>query len=197
MNAGNNPLPYKAGSRVRLRPGFDQVYPMSFAGAEALIEKFTIDPERFERILVKWDRNHYRYNNEKDMWTYASHFEVIAPPDIVEEPIPDDEPIVVGGQEVADPELLRRLLQGAGVAPPEQVEEIDNYANLLQKTIEILTTGAAFMVVTVAPTPDDDGTLAPYFFGAQIDPEAGRAAEIAFVTIASEVMKKLANQREQ
>lgn len=194
MNAGNNPLPYTVGSRVRLRPGFDLVYPQSFAGVEAVISRFSIDPENFERILVRWDKGHYRYNNEKDMWTYASHFEVIAPPEVVEEEVPED-PVVLGGHEGADPELLRKLLQSAGVAPPDQVEEVDHYADLLRKTIEIMSTGAAFMVVTVAPAPDNEG-LAPYFFGAQVDPEAGRAAEIAFVTIASEVMKKIANQRD-
>lgn len=195
----NEPLPYTKGSRVRLRPGYDKVYPLSFAGAEATIGEYTIDPEKFERILVIWDKKHMRYNNERNMWTYAAHFEVIAPPEITEEEIPEDieEPTpVLGGQEGVESEILRRLLATAGAAPPTDEEEIDNYAGMLRKAIEVMTSGAAFMVVTVAPAPDDSGRLAPYFFGAQIDETAGQAAQTAFVTIAGDVMKQIVNRKD-
>src|ERR1700752_4911166 len=73
-------IPMQAGCLAQLKEGFERVYPLSFPGAQVRIGDFTIDPEGFERVYVEWDKKHWRYNNEKDMWTYANHFEVIAPP---------------------------------------------------------------------------------------------------------------------
>lgn len=193
MSDANAPLPHRKGYRVRLKEGYDQVYPLSFSGAEGVIESYTIDPEKYERILVRWDKNHWRYNGERDMMTYASHFEVIAPPDIDPEVEPVDQEDASGHPELS-PEGLRRLM--AAVEAEGEVEPplVDQFASVLSKATETMADGTAFMLVTVSPEPGGSGKLAPYFFSGMLDDESAYAAQLAFAQIAGDVIKSLAIQ---
>jgi hypothetical protein len=192
MGDANEPLPYRKGSRVRLKEGFDLVYPMSFPGAEAIIGAYTIDPEKYERIFVEWDKSHWRYNYERDMLTYASHFEVIAPPEVEPEIVPElPEPAVnASAHPEASPEFLKRLMAAA----EEEIGDeslVDQFASVLSKATETMADGTAFMLVTVSPEPGGSGKLAPYFFSAMLDNESAHAAQLAFAQIAGDVLKSL------
>jgi hypothetical protein len=197
MSDANDPLPYRKGSRVRLKEGFDRVYPMSFPGAEGIIEAFTIDPEKFERILVKWDKGHWRWNGERDMFTYASHFEVIAPPELEPEVIPElPEPAVnASGHPELSPEGLKRLMAAVEAEPDsDEPSLVDQFATVLSKATETMAEGTAFMLVTISPEPNGTGKLAPYFFSGMLDDESAHAAQLAFAQIAGDVIKSLSIQ---
>jgi hypothetical protein len=193
MSEANEPLAPRKGSRVRLREGFDKVYPLSFSGAEGVIEEYTVDPEGFERIRVRWDRNHWRHNGERDMFTYLGHFEVIAPPELPKAPEPEElpEPAVQrSAHPQAEHELLKRLL----AASPEENPLADQFADMLAKSVEVMQTGTAFMLVTISPEPDGSGKLAPYFFSGMLDDESATACQLAYTQIAGDVIKGLSHQ---
>ena len=197
MTDANQPLPYLKGARVRLKEGFDKVYPNTFAGAEGIIGAYTIDPERYERILVKWDKTHWRYNDEPDMFTYAAHFEVIAPPP-VEEEVKAEEPELpepamdASAHPELSPEGLKRLL--AAMDEQEPASLVDAFAEMLKKATETMAAGTAFMVVTISPEPGGSGRLAPFFFSGMLDDESAHAAQLAFAQIAGDVIKSLSVQ---
>lgn len=62
------------GQRVELAPGMEEVYPKAAAGMRGTIRGFTEDEYNFDRCYVEWDREHWRYNGEADLWAYPSHF---------------------------------------------------------------------------------------------------------------------------
>ena len=190
----NRPLPYRKGSRVRLKEGYDLVYPNTFAGAEGIIGAYTIDPERYERILVKWDRGHWRYNEEPDMFTYAAHFEVIAPPPIEDKKPPETpEPAVyVSSQPEATSEGLGRLMAAIDSPKEDELSIVDRYAAILTKAVATMTEGTAFMLVTISP--NDSGQLAPYYFAGMLDEESAHIARLVYTQIAGDVIKSLAAQ---
>jgi len=145
----------QAGCLVQLKPGFERVYPLSFPGAQARVKDFTIDPEGFERVFVEWDKKHWRYNNEKDAWTYANHFEVIAPPPDVG--IAPRQEAPERGPEEPSP-VLEALKAQAAQQPHEDVEEagidVDEYREVIEKAFQAVIEGTGFMLLTLSPGPD-------------------------------------------
>jgi hypothetical protein len=192
MGDANQPLDYRRGSRVRLREGFDKVYPLSFPGAEAIIEDYTVDPEGFERIMVRWDKNHWRHNNERDMFTYAAHFEVIAPPEI--EAVPEPELPEPAAQRSAHPEAQNELLRRLLTSSVEENPLAEQFADVVAKATEVMQSGTAFMLVTVSPEPEGSGKLMPYYFSGMLDEESVVSCQLAYTQIAGDIIKGLSQQ---
>lgn len=63
------------GQRVELAPGMETVYPNAMAGMRGVIRGFVDDEFGFDRCYIEWDKDHWRYDGEKDLWTYTSHFQ--------------------------------------------------------------------------------------------------------------------------
>ena len=50
------------------------VYVRAYGGSLGYVKDTRIDEFEFEKIYISWDRKDWRYNGQKDGWTYASHF---------------------------------------------------------------------------------------------------------------------------
>src|ERR1700694_5904746 len=67
----------KKNRRVRLREDKADVYTKAYAGSEATIRELGIDVGDFPMVFVEWDKKHWLYNGESDMWTFESHFDPV------------------------------------------------------------------------------------------------------------------------
>jgi hypothetical protein len=177
-------LVLEIGCIVELKDGFQRIYPLSFPGAQAKIVDYTIDPEGFERVLIEWDRKHYRYNGERNNWTYASHFRVISPaPKLVPpkaDSAPTGEPRFESPRqdgEWSDPgrDILaylnkERAKQEVPEPPVQKQMSVDRYAEIMSSAFEAVQEGAGFVIFTYSP--NKGGHLIPFLFSASVDPEA-------------------------
>src|SRR4051812_27694283 len=70
------PGTYSELGRIRLRGDKTGVYDLARAGAEGWIRARTLDPVgEFPMVYVEWDKDHWAYNGQSDIWTYEDHFE--------------------------------------------------------------------------------------------------------------------------
>lgn len=131
------------GSRVRLLDPYDAVYPRAFVGSEGDVAYSEKDEYGFERIYVVWDKEHPRYNGERDMWTFANHFDVIEQPDrsVVEE--------------IVDNAMNKKTetCPSCGQAHDPKGDRINEYLEILGSGHEKAATGQGFFIATV----NDDG----------------------------------------
>lgn len=155
---------------VQLRSGFENVYPLSFPGAQAKVVDYTIDPEGFERIKIEWDKDYWRYNNEKDVWTYASHFEVIHPA----------EPMA--------PKIEEEEKQERQPSTEAEVESsVDEFANIMMQAFHDVKEGAGFIILTISP--DDDGVLGPHLYSASLDDKINTVLQSQIIHVAANVLQ--------
>lgn len=62
---------------VELLPDCEQVYARAVAGSRGTIRACETDDYEFEKVYIEWDKAHWRYNEEPDGWTFASHFKPV------------------------------------------------------------------------------------------------------------------------
>lgn len=67
----------KIGERVELLPGREDVYDQVFPASPGVVSGLRKDEYGYPQVYVIWDKDHWRYNGEPDMWTFASHFRPI------------------------------------------------------------------------------------------------------------------------
>lgn len=146
----------------------EAVYPNAFAGSEGWIADTRTDEDGFDWVLVAWDRDHWRYAGEKDIWTFANHFELIDgpqyPPDVEpEEPEAQPEPEPVVEEDDEDEELVP--CPGCGI-PHVTAKELKwmEYFDSLQDAFERAADSDNFVLITVAPRKGDPDTLAPHVY---------------------------------
>lgn len=67
---------FSVNQRVKLKSqGEDSVYEKAMAGSVGTIRSLDFDNVDFPMVYIEWDKNHWAYNGEGDMWTYENHFE--------------------------------------------------------------------------------------------------------------------------
>jgi hypothetical protein len=176
-------IPMKAGCLAQLKPGFERVYPLSFPGAQVRVTDFTIDPEGFERVYVEWDKKHWRYNNEKDAWTYANHFEVIAP-------APDT---MAPKQESAEraPEEPSPVLEALKAQAAEDDDEIDNsvdeYRQVIENAFNAVIEGTGFILLTLSP--GEDKKLITQLYSAALDATTNGILQRQVIKLAANILE--------
>lgn len=193
-------LDMEIGCLVELREGFEKVYPLSFPGAQAKVADYSIDPEGFERVKVAWDKKHWRYNGERDNWTYASHFRVIAPaPDAV---APKEEPVE------ETPSRFQSAKEGDGTIDPNkgilrylnnkrakrETNKVDQFANMLQMAFKYAQDGTGVYLFTMSPR--DDGRLVPMLFAGSLDDETDQILKQAVLELASQIINEMEDDDE-
>lgn len=62
------------GSYVELLPGCEEVYNSAVTGSRGYVREMVTDEYGYEKVLIEWDKDHWRYAGEPDGWTFASHF---------------------------------------------------------------------------------------------------------------------------
>lgn len=80
------------GTYVELIPGRETVYQHAVAGSRGWVRAVEVDEYDFEKVFIEWDKDHWRYDGELDMWTFADHFMPASKdPDLTEEELEQGE----------------------------------------------------------------------------------------------------------
>ncbi len=66
-------------TRVRLREGVDPGFYNGFsrAGQQGWVRKRKRDRYGFPQVFIEWDKDHWAYNQQPDIWTWEGHFEAV------------------------------------------------------------------------------------------------------------------------
>lgn len=126
------------GQRVELLPGREDVYDSVFPASRGVVSGHRKDKYGYELIYIIWDKDHWRYNGEDDIWTLATHFR----------PVEGEERELIG-PEVHEVPAAPPLVMGK-----EKQIEMDSYMDALQLAAETASESGAFLFVCVK----DDGT---------------------------------------
>lgn len=72
---------YPLKSRVKLNPDFTDPYELAVAGSEGVIERNHMESVgKFPMVFIRWDKDHWTYNGQEDLWTFENHFDLVAEP---------------------------------------------------------------------------------------------------------------------
>lgn len=174
---------FKINDRVRLKEDRHEVYPAAFGGSEGWIKDQRVDDfGNYKMVYVVWDREHWTYNGERDLWTFEDHFDKVEEEPMAEEPGKPSKDAIA--------QALSVLAQGLGVESPTQgspeqqpepevqpVEHEDRFHEILNRALDTVADGDAFMIVSVRAEDPPPGVgvshvLIPSFFSAATLPEA-------------------------
>lgn len=190
MAEGTLAVSIPVGSRVALKDGFDNVYLSAVAGSEGCVRARKEDEDGFPLIFIEWDKEHWRYNNQVDGWTFESHFKVL------EE-----------GDEQAEERATHEFLQKLKGMSHVHLDDIEGYLDELANAMEIASEGEGFILITVNRHKLPGATaLVPEIFTHFMSMEAGLLldAQLAHVAatnyqemIQSELERKMGNQEDE
>lgn len=145
--------------RVRLKHSHAGMYPFASGGAEGFVRKESTDKFHYEMVFIEWDKAHWRYEGENDMWTYASHFEPVEE-SAVEEKTPEElfaEFLEWQAKQKAEPENT----MAEGVDKVEDKPKIDRgegyvftedprgFNDVVTEAMDALLDSESFILVTV------------------------------------------------
>jgi hypothetical protein len=156
-------MDFEIGARIALKDQFDQLYSRAFLGSEGTILDINEDYDGFLMIYVSWDQEHWRYNGEPDGWTYASHFDVIAPPskDLIDLPKKED---------------------------IEDFDQIDGYIDELASATDSASEGEGFILISVRRIPNPlkphETIFVPSVYSSSLSEEATLLLNVNLVEIA-------------
>lgn len=178
----------KINQRVRLKgDGQDQIYPMAPAGSEGWVRKQEFDSAGYPMVYIEWDRDHWTYNGEKDVWTFDSHFE----------PLKD----VTMSKDTSQPdfgeflEFMRRQYEefnkstndedletgkAEKIEKPKDDETVtqEEYNAVLAAATEAATVADGFLMIAISKDEDAGRPmLVPFLIKAYKSTEAGLLAE--------------------
>jgi hypothetical protein len=172
------------GSRIALKDGMDKVYVYALPQAEGWVRDHKVDNDGFPLVYVEWDKDHWRYNGQKDGWTFQEHFDVKERAENTTEP---------------KPSLEDFLAQMKGDDPPQITDEqAEEFFDELSEAFEHASEGEGYFVIAVRRKKIDGAdVLYPEIFAGSLSEEAGLLmdAQIAQIAAASyqEMMMKMVN----
>jgi hypothetical protein len=122
---------------VELRQGFESVYDTEvFAGCRGWIRATKKDDYDFEKVYIVWDREHWRYNGQEDVWTFPNHFQLVS----------------------TDKDIVEDI--HAPASPPSEEEEwegrIKEYLDLLMDAFDRAAEADGFYLITMRRGYDPD-----------------------------------------
>lgn len=127
------------GQRVRLKgQGQDGPYAMAGAGSVGWVRERKLDSVGYPMVYIEWDRDHWTFNGETDMWTFEDHFEPVK-----EEAMSDKD------KEKDLETRLRDLFLEFQAAHGDTSKASDLYHRRLKEAVEVAEEGSAFMVITL------------------------------------------------
>ncbi len=182
--------------RVRLKNQPADIYRRAYGGSEGIVRKTKKDEFGYPMIYIEWDKNHWTYNGEEDMWTFADHFD---PVERIEMPRDDSN----------DSKLIKDLInfldkyqknqgQDNTEANPEEDQERRErrqvYAETVQEAFEKVVDGEAFLMVCVEREGGESASiynLVPYIFASTITEEAATLLEVQLSQILATMHQNL------
>lgn len=158
------------GSRVALKDGMDAVYLLALPQAEGFVRDQKVDPDGFPLVYVEWDTDHWRFNGQRDGWTFEEHFDLKERSPIEPEIQPD-------------PDFLAQLSPEPPKITDEQAQE---FFDELSDALEQATDGEGFLLISVKRKQTEDGELVyPEIFTSTLTEEAGLLLDAQLAQIAA------------
>lgn len=130
------------GERVELLPGREDVYDKVFPASPGVISGLRKDEYGYPQVYIIWDKEHWRYNGEPDMWTFASHFR----------PIEGAERELIGPEVYDVPSAIPEDLD---IPSPEEMVVMENYMDALIAAADRASESDAFFFICLKQ--DEDG----------------------------------------
>lgn len=123
---------------VELLDQYSDVYPSSPTGARGWVrgkrQLSKSDPE----VYIEWDKTHWRYQNERDGWTFEHHFKPVDDLDMHQ--------ILSNAQEQVEAE---RCSECGGVHTPEGTPE--EFLDVLMEASEAAVASDGYFIITLTP----------------------------------------------
>lgn len=183
---------FDVGNRVKLRDGIDpgSYGGMAKVGNEGWIEGHRRDRFGLPEVFVRWDPNHWAYNQQPNQWTFQDHFELV-----VEETstVSDqDSPEIRALIEAFSTQLAAMAakqspaaegvvetspdpLSVAEIGPDDSNAKARGYAQLIKEASEALVGSEAFVCIAISRRPDErasQGALHAECIGESLSPES-------------------------
>lgn len=185
---------FKAAQRVRLKHDVAELYRRAFGGSEGFVRGRKKDSVGFPMILVEWDKDHWTYNGEEDMWTFEEHFEAVE--ELTMPSINNDD------DNLADAliNFLKNWKDESGEPDHEDDSHEDTeqqYYATAREATESVEDGEAFMIFTVkrqqtSPDHPEQFILVPEIFSAYQTEEAGLLLETQLSQVAAVTQQEMA-----
>lgn len=171
-------------TKVELLPGCDEVYRYAVAGSQGTVRDTREDEFGFSMVWIQWDRDHWRYNNEPDGWTFASHFRAIEDPDPVAEQ-------VAKAQQRRDDERCEHC----GHEHNPEVREAEKYLNAVEQAMMNAVESDGFLLITLTEDPNThvQGYLGfvPSFYSASMGKNAAHALREHALRLAAQAQQEI------
>lgn len=139
MNDNPEVGPEIVGAKVRLLPGFDEVYTLAYVGSLGMVKDFQRDEYGYSKVWIEWDQDDWHYNGEVDQWTYPQHFAIVEPGPTIEE-------IARQVQTEVDEEKCPHC---GSAHSSEEDELLDDYISMIATAFDDAAGSEGFMLVTV------------------------------------------------
>ena len=147
-------------TRVKLRPVDPTFYSgMAKTGNEGWIIKHRVDKFGLPEVFIRWDPDHWAYNEQPDCWTYEEHFD-LAEAEKVEKMAQDDNKKLTPEDIARLKRFINRYERGdedAANQAPEQLSEVqvltdqldERHAEQITKSQKIVEGAEAFFTVSI------------------------------------------------
>lgn len=195
---------------IRLKGEYPGVYNLAPEGGVGYARKRAED-NGYSMIYVEWDKSHWSYSGEQDMWTFEEHFELVDKEEEMSEP---DKRKLPPGLRDEMQEMLEEILEqyGSGEEEEEKADEPlviistpEEHAELAEQLEAFGQRAEAFVLFGVRKIDKDgDIALSPFALSSYKDAVAGIFLETqisqfsasAFTNVAVELMNMLKEQRD-
>ena len=135
------------GTLVELLPGREDLYQYAIVGSRGTILATRTDSYGYEKVLVEWDKDHWRYNGEPDGWTYASHFREIKPEAVIDIP----------AEELMAEEIFDSPVPSLPPIHTDREEDMAQYIESIGAAFEGAAESDAFYLITMKKVIDPMG----------------------------------------
>jgi hypothetical protein len=170
---------------IRLKPQYAGVYSLAPAGAQGYARRRK-DDEGFPLVFVEWDKDHWSYSGEPDVWTFENHFE---PVEETTKMSADGKGKLPPGLQEGIEELFADYLakqQGEGSTQAEEPTKVElpesdlfdldtdeSYKEIADKLSEVANDAIAFCLIGVAQSEYEGGEALVPFVVTAIKDEIG------------------------
>lgn len=172
--------------RVKLKgDGQDAPYAFATAGSEGWVRRLDFDRVGFPMVFIEWDKDHWAFNGEPDLWTFEDHF------------IPVEDTM----SESSDKDLEERFIeflkwreQQSGDGEEDLSQQMDDvYQEELKDAYKSAKDADAFLVIHVEKSESSAGPVFdPYVTTFYKDQNAGLILESQLGALAQRSHQSLA-----